>query len=105
MRKISAREYVQMIKNRDLDSTPLVKTRTIFGYKDSHFWVETYNNLSKPFSILKVDTDHEDVELPPFIKTVGNVTRNPAYSSANLARVDKTSDSDNSDEEVSRLTK
>ena len=86
MRKISAREYVQMIKNRDQDAIPLIKTRTIFGYKDSHFWIETYKNLPNSFSILKVDTDHENPELPPFIKILEDVSRNPTYSSANLAK-------------------
>ena len=87
MRNISAREYLEQIKDRDLNSVPLVKTRTIFGYNLFHFQLETYTNLPGSPTILKVDTDdkHEQVTFPPFIKIKEDLTNNSAFSSASLA--------------------
>ena len=34
MRNLSAREYMQLIKNHDPNTVPLKKVRTIFGYED-----------------------------------------------------------------------
>ena len=48
--------------------------------------LETYKNLEKTLSILKVDTEEDEIELPPFIPIVKDVTNDPAYSSTNLAK-------------------
>ena len=48
--------------------------------------LETYKNLKDTPSILKIDTDHEDIKLPPFIPIVKDVTKDFNFSSVNLAK-------------------
>ena len=86
MRNLSAREYTQLIKNQDVNTVALHKVRTIFGYEDQHFMLETYKNLEGTPSILKIDTDHEEIKLPPFIPISKDVTKDFKYSSVNLAK-------------------
>ena len=89
MRTISAQEYLELLKDRDLNAIQLVKTRTLFGYKTLHFQLETYANLPESPTFLRVETNDIELDLPPFIEIKEEVTKKAAFRSSNLARTKK----------------
>ena len=58
-RQITAREYIELSENTDATKSKIMKTRQCFIYERQYFMVETFLNLDKNPSILRVESTSE----------------------------------------------
>lgn len=85
-RKISSREYFSLLYRQDPQSTPIVKKRICFVYKNRCFKVDVFD-FSTTHALMEVDCGlHESVEIPDFIKIIREVTGDPFYRNYNLSK-------------------
>lgn len=85
-RKISQKEYISSLSQKDNSLSPIVKKRYCFVYKAQYFKLDIFN-FSKNCALLEIDCALDaSVELPKFIKVLCEVTGNPQYRNYNLSR-------------------
>ncbi|MDR2970773.1 MAG: AAA family ATPase [Bacteroidales bacterium] len=86
-RQITPSEYVQHLAQADPNRTTIHKKRTCFVYENRYFELDTFVNPALPFSLLEIEDAerHEDIQFPPFIKIVEDVTDNKEFYNSNLA--------------------
>ena len=87
MRSLTAVEYFSHCKRKDSSKIALQKDRICFVYKTQSFILEKYVNVPGQPTVLRVETNVEDVELPPFINIEKEITKDLSYSSDRLAEV------------------
>lgn len=87
MHTISAKDYLELCKNKADDRTSLQKKRTCFVYKTQSFVLETYVNVPGKPCVLRVETNNDVVDLPPFINIDREITGNRSFSSAKIAEI------------------
>jgi len=85
MRSISAKEYFGFCKNKSETMNELHKERVCFVYQTNYFVIETYVNVPGQPSVLRVETNNEKVELPPFLSIEKDIKHDSTYTSASLA--------------------
>ena len=87
-RQITSLEYVQYLAQADPSRTTIHKRRTCFVWENRYFELYTFVNPALPFSLLEIEDaeHHEDIQFPPFIKVVEDVTDNKEFYNSNLAR-------------------
>ena len=85
--EIPAERFYELIKTARADSQPIEKTRHTFYYKGQKFEVDVYMQW-RTTCIMETELDSRDteVEIPPFIKVVKEVTGERQYSNASMAR-------------------
>lgn len=83
---ISAKEYAEYVRQRDTSLTQLQKIRTKFLYKQQSFDLETITNLKDNPTFLRCETEQENIDLPPYLKIIKEVTHDDEFSSYYLAR-------------------
>lgn len=74
MRSITAKDYLDLLKNKSDDRAPILKERTCFVYQTQSFMLEKYVDVPGSPSVLRVETNNEVVELPPFIAIEKEIT-------------------------------
>ena len=85
-REITFEEYSALLLHRDKTATPISKTRYIIPYEGRIFEVDIYEGW-KNTCIMEVElpSREEEVNTPPFIKIVREVTGEKAYSNASMS--------------------
>jgi hypothetical protein len=59
-RQITAREYIELLEQRDKDKKVIKKLRQCFIYEQQYFMVDTFLNVKGfPFSIMRIETTKE----------------------------------------------
>ncbi|MBQ4487614.1 MAG: hypothetical protein II936_11500 [Oscillospiraceae bacterium] len=86
-REISRDEYERLLTEADGKKTPVVKTRLIIEYEKQHFETDIYP-FSDEYCTIELEIAHEDTEIdmPPFVRVIKEVTGDSRYSNAELAR-------------------
>jgi CYTH domain-containing protein len=86
--QITPSEYVQLLDRADPARVSIHKRRTCFVWGDRYFELDTFVQPALPFSLLEIEDAerHEDINFPPFIRIVEDVTDNKEFYNHNLAR-------------------
>ena len=81
-RQITAREFVQLGDQRDVNKKPIEKLRHCFIFKNQNFVVDVFQNTKGTPVVLRIETNDKDehINLPPFVDTVREVTGESIYS-------------------------
>lgn len=87
--EITKTQYEKHLKKCHPDKVEVQKTRFIFKYNDQIFELDVFKGPLKGLAILELELKDVDdaVELPPYLKVIGEVTKNKKYS--NFALADK----------------
>ena len=81
-RQITAREYIELLEQRDSTKKVVKKLRQCFIYDQQYFMVDTFLNVKGfPFSIMRIETTREaqQIKIPPFVKVLREVTEEDIY--------------------------
>ena len=86
-RQVSNALYESLLAQADPYRHPIHKQRRSFIWKGQYFELDTYHDQLKGLIILETKgiTDAEDVNFPPFIQVVKDITGNKSYYNYNLA--------------------
>lgn len=86
-RKITPSEYIVYLSEADTSLHQILKDRYCFVYKNQYFELDTYP-FSQEYALLEIDVNdiEDEVELPPFIKLVKDVTYDKNYRNNALAK-------------------
>jgi CYTH domain-containing protein/thymidylate kinase len=84
---ISAREWLQLLKNRDPLRNTITKVRACFLYNNQYFELDTFIEPHPGLMLLEIelDTDGAFPVLPPWITLTQDVTGDSRFSNSNLA--------------------
>ena len=85
-KRITEKEYLDLLLEADMSKRPIRKTRWCFPYKSKYFEIDVYPG-EEDFAIMEVElskTD-EDFEMPEFIEIVEEVTENMAFRNRAIA--------------------
>ena len=86
-RQITPREYVTLLEDADSTRETIYKKRTCFVWERQYFELDTFINPNIGITILEIECVNEgDVNLPPFIKVIEDVTGRKEYYNYNLAK-------------------
>ena len=88
-RRISEREYTTLLELRDPERKTVRKTRWCFEYGRQYFEVDIIREpLTRTCALLEIElaTEDEEVRLPHFLDVDREVTNDPVYSNADLAK-------------------
>lgn len=85
--KITPDEYVAYLSEADTSLHQISKVRYCFIYKNQYFELDAYS-FSEEYALLeiKINDIDEEVELPPFIKLVKDVTGDKNYRNSSIAK-------------------
>jgi len=86
MRIISAKDYVEFLRQSDRQIKVLEKIRTKFFVETQPFVLETTLNLPGKPTFLRVETPNTEITLPSFFNIVKEVTFQNEYSSFEMAQ-------------------
>jgi hypothetical protein len=81
-RQITAREYIELLEQKDSAKKVIKKLRQCFIYDQQYFMVDTFlNHKNFQFSILRIETTREaqQIKIPPFVKVLREVTEEEIY--------------------------
>jgi len=69
-RQISAREFIQLLEQKDVKMKPIEKIRHCFIYKNQNFVVDVFKNIEGCPVVLRIETDNkaDEVSIPPFVR-------------------------------------
>lgn len=86
-RQVSNALYESLLAQADPYRHPIHKQRRSFIWKGQYFELDTYHDQLNGLIILETKgiTDAEDVNFPPFIQVVEDITGNKSYYNYNLA--------------------
>ncbi|MDO4216696.1 MAG: AAA family ATPase [Bacteroidales bacterium] len=90
-RQITPSEYLEYINDADPERITIHKRRRCFVWENQYFELDTFINPPLPHQLLELEglpTD-KHVSFPPFLKILGEVTEDPRYYNANIARKDQ----------------
>ena len=84
--KISLARYAELMTDSDTSLYQISKTRHCFVFDNRYFEMDIYP-FSKEYAILEIELDNIDEEINlPKLRVVKEVTDDPAYSNAELAK-------------------
>jgi len=80
-RQITAREFIQLGDQKDVNKKPIEKIRHCFIYKNQNFVVDVFQNVVGKPTILRIETNDKDevVNIPPFVQIIREVTGDKNY--------------------------
>ena len=86
-RQVSNALYESMLQQADPYRTTIRKTRRSFIWKGQYFEVDTFHEPTDSLVILETKgvAKQEDVNFPPFIRVIRDITGNPQYHTYNIA--------------------
>ena len=87
-RQITPREYASYLTSADPNRVPIHKTRTCFMWNSQYYELDRFISPCPGLILLEaeLDTLHQSVTIPPWIKIVRDVTDEPQYTNATLAK-------------------
>lgn len=87
-RRITSREYINLLKMADPKRLPITKTRTCFLWENKYFELDTFTGRNSGLQVLEIElgSDDEQFELPPFIDISKEVTGDKKYSNSYQAK-------------------
>lgn len=86
-RRITAQQYVDLLQLADPSRNAISKMRKCFVWKNRYFELDTYIEPKLGMQILELEGVREDdeVEMPPFIQIVEDITGNEKYFNYQLS--------------------
>ena len=86
-REISKDEYESLLGEADRKKTPVIKTRLVIEYNSQRFEADIYPFSDEYCTIeLEIADESTDIDMPPFVRVIKEVTGDSRYSNAELAR-------------------
>lgn len=84
-RKISRKEYEELLTHARADAATILKSRTCFVWRSRYFEIDTFKGSN--LQILELETlDLQELfEIPPFVRVIEDVTGRKEYSNEQLA--------------------
>ena len=88
--QISGREYVEYLTERDPGKRTVRKERRCFLWAGQYFELDTFIEPRAGLTLLEIELDdvEDEVNLPPFIEIVGDVTRDESYTNFSMALIE-----------------
>jgi CYTH domain-containing protein/predicted ATPase len=88
--QISGREYVEYLTERDPAKRTVRKERRCFLWAGQYFELDTFIEPRAGLTLLGIDLDdvEDEVNLPPFIEIVGDVTSDENYTNFSMALIE-----------------
>lgn len=81
-KSISRKMYEELLDFQDNNKGTIIKERFYFPYKDKYFTLDIMDG----YGLLEVNiTDEKEIDLPPFINVIEDVTTKEEYLNRNLA--------------------
>lgn len=89
-RQISAREFIQLLDQKDVNMRPIEKIRHCFIYKNQNFVVDVFKNIEGCPALLRIETEDklDEISIPPFVKICREVTGESTYVTYTMAKTD-----------------
>lgn len=89
-KRLSEREYLNLLMDADTSKRQIRKTRYCLLYKNQYFEIDLYPSW-KDTAILEIELSDEDTEIffPPEIHVIKEVTHDESYKNASLACIRK----------------
>ena len=86
-RRITAQQYVDLLQIADPNRNPIRKMRKCFVWKNRYFEIDTYIEPKLGMQILELEgvRKGDEVEFPPFIQVVEDITGNEKYYNYQLS--------------------
>src|SRR3989344_1009655 len=86
-RRISEREYLELLARKDPCRHTVVKERTCFVYRDQYFELDVFAATRLPHALLEIEllSEQQTVELPSFLDIIEEVTGDAAWSNFSIA--------------------
>ena len=86
-RQVENALYESLLQQADPYRKPIIKTRQSFIWKGQYFELDTYHHALDGLVILETKgvADQENVNFPPFIRVIQDITGNKDYYNYNLA--------------------
>jgi CYTH domain-containing protein len=89
-REIDEAEYAELLERTDHARVPIVKSRYVVPWNGLELEIDRFSS-PRELWLLEVELDdaerlHDDLDLPPWIPVVREVTGDPAYTNAAIAR-------------------
>ncbi|OGG58929.1 hypothetical protein A3C89_03520 [Candidatus Kaiserbacteria bacterium RIFCSPHIGHO2_02_FULL_50_50] len=86
-RRISEREYLELLARKDPCRHTVVKERTCFVYRDQYFELDVFADTRLPHALLEIEllSEQQTVELPSFLDIIEEVTGDAAWSNFSIA--------------------
>ena len=87
-RRLSKDEYLELLMNQDPSYRQIKKSRYCLMYNNTYYEIDIYP-FWKDKAIMEVELKDENdkVDIPPFIKTIKEVSDDENYKNHNLARI------------------
>ena len=86
-RELSAKEYQALLLRADKALTPIAKTRYCIPYEGKTVEVDVYDFWQdRATAEVELGDEFEDVQLPPYLRVIRDVTADKRYKNVNLAR-------------------
>ncbi len=85
-RIISRAKYEQLLRKVNMECAPIEKWRAYFTYKNQYFRLDSFHHDIDQILEVQPSSEQEEIIIPPFIKTVSEVTDDSKYYNYNIAR-------------------
>jgi len=87
-RRITAQQYVDLLQLADPNRNPISKMRKCFVWKNQYFELDTYIEPKLGLQILELEGvgENDQIEFPPFLELVEDITGNEKYYNYELSR-------------------
>ena len=83
---VSAEEYTKLYAEKDLSLAEVDKVRNFIDYNGQHFEMDVYPFSDRLATIeLELSDESQEIDMPPFIDVIKEVTGDPRYFNAELA--------------------
>ncbi len=88
-RKITPYQYVTMLQQADTSRQTIRKLRKNFVWEKQYFELDTFLDRDDDLNILEIAgmKEGDDIHFPPFIKVIKEVTGDPDYFNASIAKI------------------
>lgn len=87
---ISEREYEELLLRKKEGTVTIEKTRYAFPYKEHIVEIDVFPFMKRTaFLEVELSGEDEQFELPDFVNVIKDVTHDPRYTNAALAKVDR----------------
>lgn len=83
---ISEQTWLELLKEVDPESVPIKKVRHCFMYKSQLFELDIYPFWNDRATLeLEINSENQEIEFPPFIEIIKEVTEDKRYTNRSLS--------------------
>lgn len=89
-RQISPSEYIELLQKADPERVTIHKIRRCFVWQNQYFELDIFKEPKLAHQLLEIEglpEDGNDIVFPPFLNVLEEVTEDPRYFNANIARL------------------